>query len=209
MFIPQSYKRAVFKSAGQALVIEEARLAAPGPREVLIMGRVAALGDRVAGWAVGDRIGGAWHGGHDGSCNACRKGWYQMCDAQVVNGETKGGGCIRHINVPVGATVASQGFGGLGHLAIQYANKMGFRVVAISRGKDKKELAKELGAHEYIDSSQERDVGLVLHELGVPGELPIDTVTMLKYGLAVQVWPSGHAADSEDAIVFSELHGID
>lgn len=40
---------------------------------------------------------------------------------------------IRHMNVPVGETIAIQGVGGLGHLAIQYANKMGYRVVAISR----------------------------------------------------------------------------
>jgi D-arabinose 1-dehydrogenase-like Zn-dependent alcohol dehydrogenase len=148
-----------------------------------------------------------------------------MCSSQVVNGETKNGGCtssplsssfprafletvlilfvadaeycllhpeaavrvpshvpaakyapilcagvsvfnsIRHMNVPVGETVAIQGLGGLGHLAIQYANKMGYRVVAISRDATKEKLVRELGAHEYIDSSKE-DAGIALQKLG-------------------------------------------
>jgi D-arabinose 1-dehydrogenase-like Zn-dependent alcohol dehydrogenase len=58
------------------------------------------------------------------------------------------------MNIPVGETVAVQGLGGLGHLAIQYANKFGFRVVAISRDSKKEKFARELGAHEYIDESK-------------------------------------------------------
>ncbi|OJJ71063.1 hypothetical protein ASPBRDRAFT_207703 [Aspergillus brasiliensis CBS 101740] len=308
MTIPQTFKQAVFRSAGTSLVIEEVPLTPPGPNEILvkveacgvcfsdvyaqnnvmgggfpivpgheIIGHVAAVGDNVSGWTVGDRIGGGWHGGHDGACKACRKGWYQMCSSQVVNGVTKNGGyaeycllnpeaavrvpshvpaakyapilcagvsvfnSIRHMNVPVGETVAIQGLGGLGHLAIQYANRMGYRVVAISRDATKEKFVRELGAHEFIDSSKEEDIGVALQEklggaslvvstaptaevispllkglgilgklliLSVPGELPIDTVTMLKYGLSVQVWPSGHATDSEDAIAFTELHEI-
>ena len=49
--------------------------------------------------------------------------------------------------------VAVQGIGGLGHLGVQYARKMGFKTVALGRGKDKEALAKQLGAHHYIDSS--------------------------------------------------------
>ena len=48
---------------------------------------------------------------------------------------------------------ASKGIGGLGHLAIQFAAQMGFRTVAVSRGADKRELAEQLGAHEYIDTA--------------------------------------------------------
>jgi len=59
---------------------------------------------------------------------------------------------IRSAQVPVPALVAVQGLGGLGHLAVQYANKMGYKVAAISRGSDKKALAEELGAHHYIDA---------------------------------------------------------
>lgn len=59
---------------------------------------------------------------------------------------------LRNMDVKPGDLVAVQGIGGLGHLAIQYANKLGFRVAAISRGADKRALALELGAHEYIDT---------------------------------------------------------
>ncbi len=52
-----------------------------------------------------------------------------------------------------GDLVAVQGIGGLGHLGIQYARRLGFRTVAIGRGADKQALATKLGAHEYIDTS--------------------------------------------------------
>ncbi|HYW33807.1 MAG TPA: alcohol dehydrogenase [Balneolaceae bacterium] len=59
---------------------------------------------------------------------------------------------LRNSNVGPGDLVAVQGIGGLGHLAVQYANKFGCEVVALSRGTDKKELAEELGAHHFIDA---------------------------------------------------------
>jgi propanol-preferring alcohol dehydrogenase len=52
-----------------------------------------------------------------------------------------------------GDLVAIQGIGGLGHLALQYAAKLGLRVVAIARGVEKRELALRLGASEYVDAS--------------------------------------------------------
>jgi alcohol dehydrogenase, propanol-preferring len=61
---------------------------------------------------------------------------------------------LRNSGARAGDTVAVQGIGGLGHLAIQYAARMGFRTVAISRGADKAALARELGAHEYIDTEK-------------------------------------------------------
>lgn len=64
-----------------------------------------------------------------------------------------------------GALVAVQGIGGLGHLGLQYARKLGFRVVAVARGQEKAELAAQLGAHHYIDSTQ-ADPGAVLRQLG-------------------------------------------
>ncbi|RDH77090.1 alcohol dehydrogenase [Mycolicibacterium moriokaense] len=64
-----------------------------------------------------------------------------------------------------GDLVAILGVGGLGHLGIQYANRMGFEVVAIARGTDKEPLAKELGAHHYIDSKAS-DVTAELNRLG-------------------------------------------
>ncbi len=54
---------------------------------------------------------------------------------------------IRKMHVEQGNTVAVQGLGGLGHLAIQFANKMGYHTVAISSGSSKREFARELGAH--------------------------------------------------------------
>jgi propanol-preferring alcohol dehydrogenase len=59
---------------------------------------------------------------------------------------------LRNTGARAGDTVAVQGIGGLGHLGIQYAAKMGFRTVAVSSGADKEALARELGAHEYIDT---------------------------------------------------------
>jgi D-arabinose 1-dehydrogenase-like Zn-dependent alcohol dehydrogenase len=61
---------------------------------------------------------------------------------------------LRNVGARPGDTVAVQGIGGLGHLGIQYAAKMGFRTVAISSGPDKEELARQLGAHEYVDTSK-------------------------------------------------------
>lgn len=61
---------------------------------------------------------------------------------------------LRNSGARPGDTVAVQGIGGLGHLAIQYAARMGFRTIAISRGADKAQLAHELGAHEYVDTQK-------------------------------------------------------
>jgi D-arabinose 1-dehydrogenase-like Zn-dependent alcohol dehydrogenase len=64
-----------------------------------------------------------------------------------------------------GDLVAILGIGGLGHLAVQFAKRMGFNTVAIARGKEKEELAKKLGAHHYIDS-QASNVADELKKLG-------------------------------------------
>ncbi len=62
---------------------------------------------------------------------------------------------LKHSIARMGDLVAVQGIGGLGHLAIQYSRQAGFRTVAISRGKQKAELAHALGAHHYIDGDSE------------------------------------------------------
>ena len=59
---------------------------------------------------------------------------------------------LRHSGALPGDLVVVQGIGGLGHLGIQFANKFGYRVVAIGRGSENAALAKKLGANEYIDS---------------------------------------------------------
>ena len=72
--------------------------------------------------------------------------------------------------------VAVLGVGGLGHLGIQFAAKMGFEVAAIARGTDKEPLAKELGAHHYIDSKAV-DVAAELNKLG-GAQVVLATVTV-------------------------------
>lgn len=62
---------------------------------------------------------------------------------------------LRNAGAQAGDVVAVQGIGGLGHLAVQYAVKMGFRTVAISSSDSKKDLAASLGAHQYINASAE------------------------------------------------------
>jgi D-arabinose 1-dehydrogenase-like Zn-dependent alcohol dehydrogenase len=59
---------------------------------------------------------------------------------------------LRHSGARPGDLVAIQGIGGLGHLGIQFANKFGYKVVAIGRGTENEALARKLGAHFYIDS---------------------------------------------------------
>jgi propanol-preferring alcohol dehydrogenase len=61
---------------------------------------------------------------------------------------------LRNSGARPGDTVAVQGIGGLGHLGIQYAARMGFRTIAISSGPEKEELARQLGAHEYVDTKK-------------------------------------------------------
>ncbi|KAH8901040.1 alcohol dehydrogenase [Thozetella sp. PMI_491] len=165
------------------------------------IGDVVALGEGVTRFSIGDRLGGAWHGGHDSVCSQCVRGRLQMCDNKAVNGITRDGGfaeyaalraeaavriprdvdpaeaapllCagvtvfngIRRLGIQHGDLVAVQGLGGLGHLAVQFAKAMGYRVVAISRGEDKRAFATQLGAFEYIDGAKE-DVGARLKELG-------------------------------------------
>jgi D-arabinose 1-dehydrogenase-like Zn-dependent alcohol dehydrogenase len=61
---------------------------------------------------------------------------------------------LRNSGARPGDTVAVQGIGGLGHLGVQYAARMGFRTIAISRGQDKEALARQLGAHAYVDTQR-------------------------------------------------------
>ncbi|KAB5578779.1 alcohol dehydrogenase GroES-like domain-containing protein [Coniochaeta sp. 2T2.1] len=166
-----------------------------------LVGDVAAVGEGVTRFSAGDRVGGPWHGGHDGTCRACQRSRFQMCDDAKVNGVSFNGGyaeyvtlraeavvrvpksfdpvdaapllCagvtvfngIRKLHVEQGNLVAVQGLGGLGHLAVQYANKLGYKVVAVSSGADKRDFALQLGAHEYIDSSK-GDAAARLKEMG-------------------------------------------
>ena len=72
---------------------------------------------------------------------------------------------LRESTARPGDRVAVLGVGGLGHLGIQFAARMGMEVVAISRGTGKADLARQLGAHHHIDS-QATDPGRALADLG-------------------------------------------
>ncbi|HXI74718.1 MAG TPA: alcohol dehydrogenase [Pyrinomonadaceae bacterium] len=166
-----------------------------------IAGRVDAVGANVSSWAVGQRVGVGWHGGHCFVCEQCRRGDFAMCVNRKVTGIDFDGGYATHVIVPAsvlaaipdelpaeeagpfmcagvtvfnalrnsgaraGEVVAVHGIGGLGHLGVQYARRMGFETVAINRGNDKEPLARQLGAHHYIDATA-RDVVAELQKLG-------------------------------------------
>jgi len=176
-----------------------------------IAGTIEAAGEGTSGWNVGDRVGVGWHGGHDGTCESCRRGDFLMCRNLRIPGISYDGGHAQYVVAPVvalaripkeltaaqaaplmcagittfnslrhsparaGDLVAILGIGGLGHLAVQYASKMGFRTVAIARGRDKEEFARTLGALHYIDS-RAQDVATELQALG-GAKLILSTIT--------------------------------
>ncbi len=72
---------------------------------------------------------------------------------------------LRNAGLRGGDLVAVQGIGGLGHLGVQFARHLGFHTVAIGRGGDKEKLAKDLGAHVYIDTALD-DAAAVLQRMG-------------------------------------------
>jgi len=72
---------------------------------------------------------------------------------------------LRNAGLRGGDLVAVQGIGGLGHLGLQFARHMGFRTVAIGRGREKEKLAKDLGAHVYIDTAAD-NAAAVMQRMG-------------------------------------------
>ena len=72
---------------------------------------------------------------------------------------------LRHSGARPGEVAAVLGLGGLGHLGVQFASRLGFKTVAIARGSDKEPLARQLGAHHYIDNAAE-DAATALLRLG-------------------------------------------
>jgi D-arabinose 1-dehydrogenase-like Zn-dependent alcohol dehydrogenase len=90
---------------------------------------------------------------------------------------------LRNSGARAGDLVAVLGIGGLGHLALQFASRMGFDTVAIARGKDKERLARTLGARRYLDS-QADDVAAELSARG-GARVILATVTSAKAMTAV------------------------
>jgi D-arabinose 1-dehydrogenase-like Zn-dependent alcohol dehydrogenase len=85
---------------------------------------------------------------------------------------------LRNSGARTGDTVAIVGIGGLGHLALQYAAKSGYRTVAVARGQDKAALAKQLGAHDYVDTNSQ-DPAKELQKLG-GATVILSTITSAK-----------------------------
>jgi alcohol dehydrogenase/propanol-preferring alcohol dehydrogenase len=176
-----------------------------------IAGEIAALGDGVNGWKVGQRVGVGWFGGNCGYCEWCRRGSLIDCENMEIPGVTADGGyadyvvvratglasmpdelsaeeaapllcagittfnALRRSSARGGDRVAVLGVGGLGHLGVQFAVKLGFKTVAVARGAEKEALARKLGAHHYVDSTA-GDPGQAL--LGLGGvDLILSTVT--------------------------------
>jgi alcohol dehydrogenase/propanol-preferring alcohol dehydrogenase len=83
---------------------------------------------------------------------------------------------LRNSGAVAGDLVAILGIGGLGHLGVQYAARMGFRTVALARGQDKAPLARQLGAIEYIDT-KDNDPAAALQKLG-GAKVVLATVTV-------------------------------
>ena len=97
---------------------------------------------------------------------------------------------LRNSGARPGDVVAILGLGGLGHLAVQFAHKMGFHTVGIARGKDKEPLAKQLGSAVYIDS-QAQDPSAELQKLGgakviLATAISGDAMAAVQGGLAVK-----------------------
>ncbi len=85
---------------------------------------------------------------------------------------------LRHAGARAGSLVAVQGLGGLGHLGLQFAAKLGFETAAIARGHEKESFARQLGAKHYIDSDAE-DIAGRLKALG-GAQLVLSTITDAK-----------------------------
>jgi alcohol dehydrogenase len=146
---------------------------------------------------------------------------------------------LRNCGAKAGDLVAIHGVGGLGHLGIQFAARQGFRTVAVNRGRDKEQLARSLGAHDYIDSAADDPakalqamggaraiiatvtnaeamqaiagglgVNGTMMVIGAVGALTVNSLDLLAKRAAVKGWYSGTSADSEDTLLFSQLHEI-
>jgi alcohol dehydrogenase len=98
---------------------------------------------------------------------------------------------LRHAGAGPGDIVAVHGVGGLGHLGIQFAARQGFRTVAVNRGRDKEELAKKLGATDYIDSAAEDPAKALTAMGGAKAILATVTDSRAMQAIAEGLGPNG------------------
>ncbi|MCV4231301.1 zinc-binding dehydrogenase [Virgibacillus sp. LDC1] len=180
-----------------------------------VIGRIVQFGAGSTKWNMGDRVGIGWHGGdnhvtgltinggyaeymvaYEDSLTSIPDEWSAVEAAPLMCAGETTFSALRNSKARPGDLVAIQGIGGLGHLAVQYAQKAGFRTVAISRGSDKEERVRQLGAHHYINSEME-DPALVLQALG-GAKVILATAPNAK---AISSLISGLGSDSELIIV--------
>ncbi len=143
-----------------------------------IIGVIDEIGPGVNGHQIGERVGVGWPAGisYDGGFAEYMvttvqelvmipKELNEIEGAPLLCAGVTTFDALKNSGAKPGDVVAIQGIGGLGHLAIQYAKKMGFKTVAISRGADKRELAEKLGAQVFI-ATENADAGTELKKLG-------------------------------------------
>jgi len=70
-----------------------------------VVGDIVKLGEGVDKWSEGDRVGGPWHGGHDGTCKQCNRGNFQMCSNEAINGISRDGGYAEYCTLRSEAAV--------------------------------------------------------------------------------------------------------
>lgn len=159
---------------GDSKVIEGAASSYPRIPGHEVVGTVVKSGEGVTRWKTGQRVGIGWHGGHGHTTALTTDGGYaeymvayedgliaisdeiteEEAAPLLCAGETVFS-ALHNSSARMGDLVAVSGIGGLGHLAVQYAKKAGYEVAAISRGAEKEQLARKLGAHHYIDVERE------------------------------------------------------
>jgi len=188
-----------------------------------IIGIIDKLGANVTGWRVGERVGVGWSGGGEKVTGLSVDGGYAeytlaspVAMVRIPDGIAPVDAAplmcagvttftaLKHSKARMGDVVAIQGVGGLGHLAVQYASRAGFRTVAISRGRGKEALARELGAHAYIDADSQ-DIAKELQALG-GARVVLATAPNAK---AISAAIGGLARDGEVVIVAGSGEKLD
>jgi D-arabinose 1-dehydrogenase-like Zn-dependent alcohol dehydrogenase len=142
-----------------------------------IAGRIDALGADVKNWKEGQRVGVGWHGGHDFTCEPCRRGDFMLCKNEKITGVTHDGGYAEYMIAPAEAVATMPDelpaaeaapllcAGITVFNAMRNAGARGGDTVAIGRGEGTEALARKLGAHVYLDTDKVNPVE-ALQKLG-------------------------------------------
>src|SRR2546426_64783 len=149
-----------------------------------VSGIIDAVGNDVAGWTQGQRVGVGWHGGHCGYCDSCRRGDFVTCQiAPQVPGIAYDGGYAEYTIAPA-AALAKLG---------------GARVIlaTVTSGKAMSAVLGGLGVNGKL---------MILGAADAP--LEVNAAVMIGGRRSIVGWPSGTSIDSEDTLAFSVLSGV-